>query len=131
MPIGGVRDLRKADMIHNGYTPRITVDPETYVVVADGQTLLCEPAHGAADGAALLPVLMLELDRRAPRDARAAATLTLPWERRGVTRQTRAPRRRRATPGLFLPRGEVLRGGDRVASAIGRDDRASSRRPSR
>lgn len=44
VPIGGVRDLRKADMIHNGYTPKIAVDPETYVVVADGQTLLCEPA---------------------------------------------------------------------------------------
>jgi len=44
VPIGGVRGLTKADMIHNGYTPRITVDPETYVVVADGQTLLCEPA---------------------------------------------------------------------------------------
>jgi len=44
VPIGGVRDLKKADMIHNAYTPRITVDPETYVVVADGQTLLCEPA---------------------------------------------------------------------------------------
>jgi len=44
VPIGGVRDLKKADMIHNGYTPRISVDPETYVVVADGQTLLCEPA---------------------------------------------------------------------------------------
>jgi urease subunit alpha len=44
VPIGGVRGLKKADMIHNDYTPRITVDPETYVVVADGQTLLCEPA---------------------------------------------------------------------------------------
>ncbi|HEY8242054.1 MAG TPA: urease subunit alpha [Casimicrobiaceae bacterium] len=44
VPIGGVRDLKKADMIHNAYTPRISVDPETYVVVADGQTLLCEPA---------------------------------------------------------------------------------------
>ena len=38
------RGLTKADMVHNDYTPRITVDPETYVVVADGQTLLCEPA---------------------------------------------------------------------------------------
>jgi urease subunit alpha len=44
VPIGGVRDLRKADMIHNGYLPRISVDPETYVVVADGQVLTCEPA---------------------------------------------------------------------------------------
>ena len=45
VPIGGVRGLRKADMIHNGYTPRISVDPETYIVVADGQALLCEPAQ--------------------------------------------------------------------------------------
>jgi len=44
VPIGGVRELRKADMIHNGYAPAISVDPETYIVVADGQTLLCEPA---------------------------------------------------------------------------------------
>jgi urease subunit alpha len=45
VPIGGVRDLRKVDMIHNGYAPRITVDPSTYIVVADGQALLCEPAQ--------------------------------------------------------------------------------------
>ena len=44
VPIGGVRGLTKADMIHNDRTPRITVDPETYVVVADGEVLLCEPA---------------------------------------------------------------------------------------
>jgi len=44
VPIGGVRGLSKADMIHNDYTPAISVDPETYVVVADGQTLWCEPA---------------------------------------------------------------------------------------
>jgi urease subunit alpha len=42
-----VRDCRsvgKADMIHNDYAPKVSVDPETYVVVADGQPLLCEPA---------------------------------------------------------------------------------------
>jgi urease subunit alpha len=42
-----VRDCRtvgKADMVHNDYTPTVSVDPETYVVVADGQPLLCEPA---------------------------------------------------------------------------------------
>lgn len=61
---------------------------------------------------------MLELDRRAPRDAAACATLTLPWERRSVTRQrVRLDDGRDA--GLFLPRGEVLRGGDRVASPSG------------
>jgi len=40
----GIRSLRKADMIHNNYQPKITVDPETYQVVADGELLTCEPA---------------------------------------------------------------------------------------
>jgi len=38
------RNLNKKDMIHNDYTPDITVDPETYLVHADGQLLMCEPA---------------------------------------------------------------------------------------
>jgi urease subunit alpha len=38
------RNIRKTDMIHNAYMPSITVDPETYQVVADGQLLTCEPA---------------------------------------------------------------------------------------
>ena len=36
--------LRKTSMIHNGATPRITIDPETYDVTADGELLVCEPA---------------------------------------------------------------------------------------
>ena len=44
-------------MIHNDATPHIEVDPETYEVRADGELLTCEPADGAADGAALFPVL--------------------------------------------------------------------------
>jgi urease subunit alpha len=44
VPIRGVRHLRKADMIRNNWQPRITVDPETYHVTADGELLLCEPA---------------------------------------------------------------------------------------
>jgi urease subunit alpha len=36
--------VRKADMIHNTWQPVISVDPETYQVVADGQLLMCEPA---------------------------------------------------------------------------------------
>jgi urease subunit alpha len=31
-------------MIHNGATPKIVVDPETYSVTADGVLLVCEPA---------------------------------------------------------------------------------------
>jgi urease subunit alpha len=38
------RTVRKADMIHNTWQPVISVDPETYQVVADGQLLMCEPA---------------------------------------------------------------------------------------
>ena len=40
----GMRGLRKADMVHNGATPRMEVDPETYEVRADGSLLVCEPA---------------------------------------------------------------------------------------
>ena len=38
------RDVRKADMIHNDYTPRMAVDAQTYEVRADGLLLTCEPA---------------------------------------------------------------------------------------
>jgi urease subunit alpha len=31
-------------MVHNGATPRMEVDPETYEVRADGRLLVCEPA---------------------------------------------------------------------------------------
>jgi urease subunit alpha len=43
--VQNTRTLKKADMIHNDYTPRIEVDPETYQVRADGQLLTCEPAR--------------------------------------------------------------------------------------
>ncbi|MDX2265531.1 MAG: urease subunit alpha [Hyphomicrobiales bacterium] len=36
--------LSKASMIHNGATPNIEVDAETYDVKADGELLTCEPA---------------------------------------------------------------------------------------
>ncbi len=42
--VSGTRALRKSDMVHNGATPEITVDPETYVVKADGVHLVCQPA---------------------------------------------------------------------------------------
>jgi urease subunit alpha len=42
--VSGTRTLTKSDMVHNGATPEITVDPETYVVMADGVHLVCEPA---------------------------------------------------------------------------------------
>ncbi len=42
--VRGTRGIVKADMVHNDATPKIDVDPETYVVRADGQLLVCEPA---------------------------------------------------------------------------------------
>ena len=38
------RSITKADMIHNNWQPNITVDPETYQVIANGELLTCEPA---------------------------------------------------------------------------------------
>ena len=43
--VKGMRGLRKADMIHNGATPKMEVDPETYEVRANGELLVCEPAR--------------------------------------------------------------------------------------
>ncbi|MGV0998945.1 MAG: urease subunit alpha [Fluviibacter sp.] len=42
--VSGTRHLKKSDMVHNGQTPDIDVDPETYAVRADGELLVCEPA---------------------------------------------------------------------------------------
>ncbi|RPH39539.1 MAG: urease subunit alpha [Burkholderiales bacterium] len=42
--VKGIRTLRKADMVLNGYTPKMSVDAETYEVRADGMLLTCEPA---------------------------------------------------------------------------------------
>jgi urease subunit alpha len=38
------RGVTKADMIHNAWQPSISVDPQTYQVIADGQLLTCDPA---------------------------------------------------------------------------------------
>ncbi|KVE35287.1 urease subunit alpha [Burkholderia sp. TSV86] len=45
VPVRGCRTVSKRDMIHNAWQPAISVDPETYDVVADGTLLTCEPAH--------------------------------------------------------------------------------------
>ena len=45
--LAAVRDtraIRKHDLIHNDYLPKIEVDPQTYEVRADGLLLACEPA---------------------------------------------------------------------------------------
>jgi urease subunit alpha len=42
--VHGTRDVKKKDMVHNDWLPKIDVDPETYEVRADGELLVCEPA---------------------------------------------------------------------------------------
>ncbi len=42
--VRGCRGLGKRDMKLNDALPRLTVDPETYEVRADGELLVCEPA---------------------------------------------------------------------------------------
>jgi urease subunit alpha len=44
VPVKNVRKVGKKDMIHNSWQPKVTVDPETYEVRADGELLVCEPA---------------------------------------------------------------------------------------
>ncbi len=42
--VRGCRSVRKRDMVHNAYAPRMEVDAQTYEVRADGVLLQCEPA---------------------------------------------------------------------------------------
>ncbi len=42
--VEGCRTVTKASMIHNSYVPHIELDPQTYIVKADGVPLVCEPA---------------------------------------------------------------------------------------
>ena len=44
VPVRDTRKIGKRDMKLNDALPRIEVDPETYVVRADGELLACEPA---------------------------------------------------------------------------------------
>ncbi|AJP56038.1 urease subunit alpha [Pandoraea vervacti] len=44
VPVRDIRQVTKANMINNDWLPQISVDPETYQVIADGQLLTCEPA---------------------------------------------------------------------------------------
>ncbi|MGQ7890153.1 urease subunit alpha [Paenibacillus sp. WC2504] len=43
-PVKGCREISKKDMIHNNETPSIEVNPETYEVKVDGESITCEPA---------------------------------------------------------------------------------------
>jgi urease subunit alpha len=42
--VKNIRGVRKQDLMHNGYVPKMEIDPQTYTVRADGQLLTCEPA---------------------------------------------------------------------------------------
>lgn len=42
--VKNIRQVRKKDLIHNGYAPKMEIDAQTYAVRADGQLLTCEPA---------------------------------------------------------------------------------------
>ena len=42
--VKGCRSVRKQHMVHNGCTPKMEVDAQTYEVRADGVLLTCEPA---------------------------------------------------------------------------------------
>jgi len=44
LPVSNTRKIGKRSMILNGATPHMEVNPETYVVRADGRLLTCEPA---------------------------------------------------------------------------------------
>jgi urease subunit alpha len=50
LPVRNTRALTKDDMIRNRCCPRITVDPETYKVFADGQRVTCDPVARVALG---------------------------------------------------------------------------------
>ena len=126
--------IGKRDMMHNDALPRSRSTRETYEVRADGELLTCEPADGAAAGAALLPVLSRCDDRaksltdRRPaawpsrrRDGRHASTADAGFDDRQRSR-LRLRRRRprggaaRCRAARVLRDGDVLRGRGRHAS---------------
>ena len=44
IPVRNTRGIGKKDLVLNNSLPKIEVDPETYIVKADGEELYCEPA---------------------------------------------------------------------------------------
>ena len=42
--VKGTRTVKKRDMVHNDWLPKMEIDAQTYEVRADGQLLTCEPA---------------------------------------------------------------------------------------
>ena len=124
-PLVAVKNTRKLGKKRHGAqrlpARRSSVDPETYEVRADGELLACEPAEGAADGAALFPILMVIVREKLASPCRRRS-LEPRFEHRQKSR-LRARLDNGEEVALVLPRGEVLRGGDRVH----RDRRARGR----
>jgi urease subunit alpha len=77
--VSGTRTCKKSDMVHNGATPNIDVDPETYVVRADGELLAANPPNRcrwrSATSCSDCP-LMLILTQRTPQPATDSVALT-------------------------------------------------------
>ena len=48
MPVYGTRTISKRDLVRNGLTPRIDVNPETFAVMVDGKHATVKPAHTIA-----------------------------------------------------------------------------------
>jgi urease subunit alpha len=42
--VQGCRTVKKMDMVHNAWLPKMEIDAQTYAVRADGELLTCEPA---------------------------------------------------------------------------------------
>jgi urease subunit alpha len=42
--VRNIRGVRKQHLVHNGYLPKMEIDPQTYAVRADGILLTCEAA---------------------------------------------------------------------------------------
>ena len=60
----GCRALTKADLKLNSATPKMHVDPETYIVTADGEELRCEPASVLPLAQRYFLILIGDLNRR-------------------------------------------------------------------
>jgi urease subunit alpha len=43
--VRNTRSIGKKDMVHNDWLPTIEVDPQNYIVRANGEVLICEPAE--------------------------------------------------------------------------------------
>ncbi|HJT48426.1 MAG TPA: urease subunit alpha [Nitrososphaeraceae archaeon] len=50
LPVKNCRRIGKKDMVYNNYTPKIEIDPETYVVKVNGKLATTEPAEKVALG---------------------------------------------------------------------------------